>query len=88
MDFGEAIKALKDGQKVRRVGWSGKGVWIILIKGGSNIIPISGSAYALARGERPLSIGAHIDMHTVTGLMQPGWLASQADILAEDWDIV
>lgn len=86
MNFGEAIQALKNGFKVARVGWNGKGMWLILVNRtvGANIR--QNSAYANA-GLELVNICAHIDMFTAQGEMQPGWLASQADMLAEDWEI-
>ena len=33
MDFGEAIKALKEGKRVARTGWNGKGMFLYLING-------------------------------------------------------
>jgi len=36
----------------------------------------------------PVDINPHIDMFTADGSMQPGWLASQADMLATDWCVV
>lgn len=87
MDFGEAIQALKDGERVAREGWNGKGMWLVLVPESIGIAFSEGSVYqraGLAKG----SINAHIDMKTATGEMQPGWLASQTDMLAEDWVIL
>jgi hypothetical protein len=45
--------------------------------------------YAAALGDgTTCTINPHIDMFTATGEMQPGWLASQTDMLANDWQIV
>lgn len=35
-----------------------------------------------------VTINGHIDMKTATGEMQPGWLASQTDMLATDWQVI
>jgi hypothetical protein len=94
-NFGDALYFLKAGQKLARAGWNGKGMWIILIRGGQPSMR-PGSAYAEALGEYAASDGivdqiaidSHIDMFTAGQTMQPGWLASQADMLAEDWGIV
>lgn len=75
MDFGEAIEALKAGHKVARIGWNGKGMYITLIHPGN----------AMHHG---YSMQRCIGMKTADYVMQPGWLASQADMLAEDWIIV
>lgn len=69
-DFGSAIKALKDGYKVKREGWNGKGMFLQLQT------PDAGSKMTLP----------YIYMSTVTGDLVP-WLASQTDMLAEDWTV-
>ena len=75
MDFGKAVRALKDGQKVARNGWNGKGMWLVLIPAGNAMY---------ARFDMQDCIG----MKTANNVMQPGWLASQTDMLAEDWVLV
>jgi len=71
MDFGEAIKALKRGERVSRLGWNGGGQWIELQR------PDDHSKMSLP----------YLFISTVTGQLVP-WLASQTDMLAEDWTIV
>ena len=72
MDFGEALKVLKAGGKVARDGWNGKGMWLVLIRAGN----------ATHSG---FDMQDCIGMKTAQNNMQPGWLASQSDMLAEDW---
>jgi len=95
LSFGDALHFLKDGCQLSRAGWNGKGMWIMLVPGSKpSITP--GSPYARVLGEYAASdgiidqieIGPHIDMFTAQGVMQPGWLASQPDMLANDWCIV
>lgn len=71
MDFGEAIKALKDGECVTRPGWNGKGMWLELQR------PDKSSKMTLP----------YIYMFTADAQLVP-WLASQTDMLAEDWMVV
>jgi len=91
MDFGEAIRALKAGSRVSRAGWNGKGMWLILVPGTPAVQPREGTIYAKA-GIEVCDILPHIDMWTVNAdarrAMLPGWLASQSDMLAEDWETV
>ena len=75
MNFGDALKALKSGSKVQRTGWNGKGMWLTLIPAGN----------AMFKG---FPMQDCIGMKTATNDMQPGWLASQTDMLAEDWQVV
>jgi Protein of unknown function (DUF2829) len=87
MNFGQAIEALKEGKKVSREGWNGKGMWLVYVPGTPNCLLNENSPYFQA-GLEQVTINPHIDMFTATGEMQPGWLASQTDMLADDWGIV
>lgn len=89
MNFGQAIEALKAGSKVARSGWNGKGMFLIYVPG-SRVKPREGTPYSKIETEDDdcIEINPHIDMKTATGEMQPGWLASQTDMLAEDWEVV
>lgn len=93
MTFGLAIEALKKGAKVSRAGWNGKGMWLVLVPGQKDVLLREGSPYANALPmHKHVEILPHIDMWTVNAegrrAMLPGWLASQTDMLAEDWAIV
>lgn len=88
MSFGLAVEALKRGERVARAGWNGKGMWLVLDPGSTVSEVRPGSAYHKAGITGPFTINPHIDMKTATGEMQPGWLASQTDMLADDWAIV
>ncbi len=90
LNFGDAIAALKDGKKVAREGWNGKGMFLVYVAGTPNCEFKDGSPYFKALNKAPAvaNINAHIDMYTATGDFQPGWLASQTDMLADDWQIV
>jgi hypothetical protein len=88
LNFGLAIEALKMGEKVARKGWNGKGMWLIQVPASPNIKPVAGTPYSNAGLVEKVTIDSHIDMFTAQGSMQPGWLASQADMLADDWEVV
>lgn len=92
MSFGHAIEAMKAGHKVARAGWNGKGMWLVLIPGTPKAELRDGTPYAKATGQKSCEILPHIDMWTVNAegrrAMLPGWLASQSDMLADDWMIV
>ena len=83
MNFGKALEALKEGKKVAREGWNGKSQYIELA---TNI------SYVNAKGEvincEHNAIGNKAIAFVGTSGVQMGWLASQADMLAEDWVIV
>ena len=92
MNFGQAIDALKAGKKVARSGWNGKGMWLILVPGQQQVQLREGTPYAVALATDSCEILPHIDMWTVNAAgrraMLPGWVASQSDMLADDWEIV
>ena len=83
MDFGKAIQLIKEGKRVQREGWNGKNQYIELamcisyINANGNIINLNHEA-----------IGNNAIAFVGTSGVQLGWLASQADMLAEDWRIV
>lgn len=81
-DFGEAIKHLKNGRKVARYGWNGKNQYIQLA---TNISFTIGGKVVNCNHE---AIGNKAIAFVGTSGIQMGWLASQADMLAEDWRIV
>ena len=83
MDFGEAIKLLKQGKKMQREGWNGKKQYIELA---SNISYINADSQII--NVEHDAIGNKAIAFVGTSGIQLGWLASQADMLAEDWRIV
>lgn len=93
MTFGLAIEAMKKGKKVARYGWNGKDMFVYLVAG-SNVARTNLSGAAMANVGPTVLEGAsvdicpHIDMKAADGTIVVGWLASQTDILAEDWCIV
>ena len=86
MNFGMALEELKIGNKVQRKGWNGKNMWLILVPGSNRLV--ANTPYSKAGLIEEINIDAHIDMFTANKSMQPGWLASQSDMLAEDWRVI
>lgn len=83
MDFGDAIRALKNTSLVRRSGWNGKGMHLYLEDQLRFTIKASKNTHGIDRQYEPCIV-----MFTAQQKHQPGWLASQADMLADDWEIV
>ena len=94
MNFGQAIEALKEGKKVTRKGWNGKGMYLWLLPEcvvkkewcrDERLIECMGEA------DETLCLGSiRMFTHDSTGrkAVLTGWLASQSDMLANDWEIV
>ena len=83
MNFGQAIEVLKTGNKVTRVGWNGKDMFLFLVQGSQfkvNRPPLLG----IYPEGTEINYRPHIDMKTVNGEIVP-WVASQSDLLEEDW---
>lgn len=83
LTFGYAIEAAKHGKKIARSGWNGKGMFVFLregrmITGVDSGTPMGGDFKSLP----------HLCMRTADGSCCVGWLASQSDIIGEDWMIV
>ena len=70
--IGWAVKQMLDGKKVRRSGWNGVGMFIV---------------YTPGLATQPFNTRPCITMWTAQKEWQPGWLCSQADLLAIDWEI-
>lgn len=85
-DFGWAIRALKQGKRVARSGWNGKGMYLFLGKVAS--FSLEGESLEQAENFVQDQIRPCIFMRDAQGNLVPGWLASQTDMLAEDWTVV
>jgi len=86
MDFGDAIREMRDGKQVARKGWNGKGMFLFLVPGSSfavNRAPLLG---IYPEGTQ-ITYNPHIDIRAADGTIGP-WLASQADMLAYDWCVL
>ncbi|PEL24351.1 hypothetical protein CN624_18365 [Bacillus toyonensis] len=84
-NFGQAIEALKQGKKVMRKGWNGKGMFLYFVPEAS--YPPSTDIAKEAFNGQAVPYGAYIAMKTAQGNVVP-WLASQTDVLAEDWEVI
>jgi hypothetical protein len=98
LTFGLALEALKKGHKVSRKGWNGKGMWLSLsgsldgtLIEAEKFWSKNNMDFAIENGGKALVLPA-ITMKTVNaqgrvGILM-GWLASQTDMLSDDWEIV
>jgi hypothetical protein len=85
-NFGDALSMLHTGARVTRQGWNGKGLYVVLQKGYPDGIPINGNtaeATGLAPGTKCV-FRPYLMMKAVDDSFVP-WVASQSDLLAEDW---
>lgn len=85
MNFGKALEKVKMGKKITRKGWNGKGQFVFLV---------DGDFLSDAVGYTNADIGNSLEdcsdalaIYTSNKVVQVGWLASQTDMLADDWEI-
>lgn len=94
MTFGDALVMLEAGKKVARAGWNGKGMWLSLSGPGVRYVPAASfwskhnAEFAASNPDGTAPVLPSITMKTATGEILIGWLASQADMLAKDWQVV
>ena len=94
LTFGDAVRAMKEGKRVARSGWNGKGMFLWLLPAAT--IPkawIKDPQFAEVADEinptsEEIEVLGSIRMKTAGQEILTGWLASQSDILAEDWEIL
>lgn len=79
MNFGHALEMLKHGKRVARKGWNGKGMYLYLA---------DGKLLTEAIGDGSFPFTDTIVMKTADDKYVIGWLASQTDMLAEDWELI
>jgi hypothetical protein len=92
--FSEALYALKNGHKLARSGWNGKGMFIIKagdykvtsdkLNNNKNI----DKEFLQSQDKDTLDILPHIDMWTAQKTYLVGWVPSQIDMFSDDWEIV
>lgn len=101
MNFGQAIEALKEGKMVRRSGWNGKGMFLFIrpefvcdLDAFKRIVSVPDNAKELIVASTydvaspTFKFTGHISMFAADKSIVNGWLASQTDMLSNDWEIV
>lgn len=92
MSFGHALVAILQGHRVARAGWNGKGMWISYSPGAerlaaANFWSAANKQFAKDNGGEAQVLPC-ITFKTADNKILMGWLASQTDMLANDWSIV
>lgn len=87
MDFSAALAACKAGSKITRTGWNGPGQWVVCSPG----FAITGDRVFSEAIKEHIGSGhavfaPYLVLHNAQGVFVP-WLASQGDLLAEDWEL-
>jgi hypothetical protein len=94
LSIGDAVIALKQGKRVARIGWNGKGMFLFLLPAGDGIPtkvihdPALRAVIESEVGGETFDALGSVRMFTADKKILTGWLASQSDLLAEDWEIL
>jgi hypothetical protein len=91
LDFGRALKALKKGERICRSGWNGKNMWLFLLPAGTvplRIVHDPALRAVVEANGGEIEALASIRMKTADNKILTGWLASQTDMLADDWQVL
>lgn len=100
MNFGKAIEAVKDGRLVARKGWNGKGMFIFMrpecelptdvVVNQVQSLPSAVKAWVADNYDDKSSIKftPYLCMKAADNTIVNGWLASQTDMLSEDWEVI
>lgn len=89
LDFGEALKLMKQGKKLARRGWNGKGMFVVYQKGYPNGIPCNkqtAEAWGMKEGEL-FKCDPYLQISTTDG-SHAMWVPSIRDCLANDWSVI
>lgn len=95
-NFGQAIEAAKQGKRIGRIGWNGKGMFVFQRPGDTltseviekvKSLPEPVKQFLLEQN-RPIEFLPYLCMWSATGEVVNGWLASQTDMQATDWCIL
>ena len=90
LSFGHAVELLKGGHRVARQGWNGKGMFLSLVKGRDTDYHVNSEVFGTGNdgnSQDQLPVLDAIYMKTADNKLVP-WLASQTDMLSEDWQVV
>ncbi len=93
--IGWAVKQMHNGYKVRRAGWNGKGMFIVLMpelqlapfNQQDTMKRVNDRTAKWIGEDQPLNCRPYIAMYNAAKEWQPGWVCSQADLLATDWEL-
>lgn len=94
-DYGQALTYLKQGLMLQRKGWNGKGMFVFMrpfdtlpkaVVENVKSLPVEVKNF-LSKQERPIDFKAYLCMYNAKGEVVNGWLASQEDMLANDWQL-
>lgn len=97
LGFDFAILAVKSGKKIARSGWNGKGMYVFMRPADNLKVDFIPSVKSLPQSVKDdlsksdndaVPFSAYLCMKAADGSIVNGWLASQTDLLANDWTVI
>ena len=96
MNIGEAVHAMKDGMRVARKNWNCADMFVVFMSPlnlpsfntQDTLRKVNDRTAKWIGYDTPLNSLGYFSMYTADKMWQPGWLASQSDLLANDWCVV
>ena len=104
LSYGQALEAVKEGKLIARQGWNGKGMFVFMrpadelsinfIVHNVKSLPNSVKGYFADQtnlgldGEDKIKFTPYLCMKSADNSIVNGWLASQTDMLSEDWSVL
>jgi hypothetical protein len=86
MNFSDALTKIKEGHRLARAGWNGKGMFVFLVAGSHFKVNREPLLSILGEGTE-VTYRPHIDICTADGSISV-WQPSMGDVMAEDWEVV
>lgn len=80
-DFSDALMWLKEGKRVQRAGWNGKGQWVEMATG-------DGLSFSSPHLDVSMPVALHLVLKNAQDVFVPGWTPSTGDLMADDWQVV
>lgn len=90
MNFGDALEIAKMGGRITRNGWNGKGMYVFLARDvqfntDADLSEFNPERITECTPQNAVPVSDILVLRTAQATFQPGWLATQSDMLAEDW---
>lgn len=83
-DFGDALASIRDGERAARKSWNGKGQYVFL----AGDISFCCDADISEFDDKDVAVGDVLVLRNAQGNLQPGWIPSMGDLLADDWYVL
>jgi hypothetical protein len=84
MTFSQALHLLKQGHRLRRAGWNGKGMFVFLVAGSRFKVSREPLLSILGEGTE-VEYRGHLDLKAADGSIGC-WTPSSTDLLSDDWE--